>query len=178
MMEGVKVSARARPTAFFNDPYVMPDDKVYVVDNKSIQRYNSLIDLLSRVYNLKFGYDDMGQMTIDMRTGPISFMLKADPVIIIDGSVSTMNMLNHLTVEQVEAIAVNKWGNPRLGAKGAGGSIAIKTRKTTEDLIDKAESTVVKQILVRGYSNPARYYTPKYNIDPQNSLYVQYASIH
>ena len=60
----------------------------------------------------------------------------------------------------------------------AGGSINIRTRKTTEGLVDPAESSVIKEIFVRGYSNPARYYTPKYNVEPSHPQYVQFASVH
>ena len=88
-----------------------------------------------------------------------------------------MNMLENIPLQSVEAIIVNKSPDPMFGARGAAGSIRIQTRKGV-NVYDDNESSLLKEIIVRGYSAAVKFYTPKYNAEPSDPRYISYAAIH
>jgi hypothetical protein len=180
VMKEVRVTTQTRPKdRSSNDPFSTKMDKVIVIDKKNVSRYRDMIDLLRREFNLNISYDNFNHLVIDMRTGPISFLIQPPPVLVVDGMISNLDDLQFFSMAQIESVAVNKIGNAQLGSRGAGGSIILKTRETLDDINDeRSASSVVKQMLVQGFSRPSSYFTTKYAVDMNDARFIRYGAIY
>jgi hypothetical protein len=77
------------------------------------------------------------------------------------------------SIDQIEAVSVNKDGN---AITGDGGALIIKTRKNAIDWGSGTPANM-KHFLIKGFSPPVKYYTPKYLQQPESEAYQKYASI-
>lgn len=164
---------------FQNDPYVNNHDREYKIDDAAIRRHRNLTDLLRTQFGINSTEDGAGNVIIQMVNGPFSIgSANLPPTLIVDGmAMGSLNLLRTLRVTDVEAIAVNRYGNTMLGSRGAGGSIVIKTRTDPNALRPKQEDAV-KNIFVRGYATPSAYFSPTYSVPRTHPSFIKYGAIH
>ena len=159
---------KAKP--FERNMYVSAFDKSFEITKDNYSKYSSLETLLAMEFNLRVHVDMEGNYKIDMGRGPRSSMPK---LYIDEVEAPDLNFLSMYTIDQIEAISVNKDGNAFVGD---GGAIVIKTRTTPVDWIS-VTPTNLKFIKVKGFASHVEYYTPKYLQTPETETYQKYASI-
>ncbi len=166
----VTVTAERKKPAFEGSPYVSMMDKSVEITKENYNRYTSLEKLLLTEFNVRLTIDPEGNYNLDMGRAQKT----AKPRLYIDDiQAPDLNYLAMYSIDQIEAVSVNKDGN---AITGDGGALIIKTRKT---LIDWGSGTAanMKNFLVKGYAPPEIYYTPKYLQTPESEAYQKYASI-
>ncbi len=180
VMKEVRVTSKSRKNnSSANDPFVNSSDRVVEIDAKNVKRYRDLVDLLRREYNLNISYDNFNHLVIDMRTGPSSFLYPPQPVLVVDGMISNLDDLQFFSVAQIQSVAVNKIGNSKLGSRGAGGSIILKTRATLDHLFDETTaSSVINKIWLWGFSRPAAFFAPTYSVNAHDPNFIKYGAIY
>jgi hypothetical protein len=155
---------------FKGNMYVSMFDKSFEITKDNYSRYSSLETLLAMEFNLRVSVDMQGNYKIDMGRGARS----SSPKLYIDEvEAPDLNFLSMYTIDQIEAISVNKDGNAFVGD---GGAIVIKTRTTPVDW-GSVTPTNLKFIKVKGFSSHVEYYTPKYLQKPDEETYQKYASV-
>jgi len=98
----------------------------------------------------------------------------AKPKLIIDDlEVADLNYLAYYTIDQIEAVSVNRDGNAIVGD---GGALILKTRKNPIDWGSSA-SPNLRQLLLKGFAPAVKYYSPKYLQKPESEDYQKYAAI-
>jgi hypothetical protein len=165
--EFVITAERKKP--FENNIYSSLMDKTVEITKDKLH-YNDLESFFRFEFNINLERTPDGSYTVNMgRAGTNS-----QPKLIIDEmEVSDWSVLSSYTINEIEAVSVNKMGNAMLGD---GGGIIIKTRAVP--LFDgEATSTNLKNFLVKGYAPAVQYYTPKYLQSPETENYQKYASI-
>ena len=154
---------------FENSLYVSPFDKSVEI-TKDYLHFNSLETFFLYVFNVHYERSPDGSCTVNMGR-----QSNTPPKLFIDEmEVSDWSVLSSLTLNEIEAISVNKNGNAMVGD---GGAIVIKTR-TVPLYLGDSTPTNLKTLLVKGYSPPVQYYTPKYSQTPETESYQKYASIY
>lgn len=159
-----------RIVPFEGSVYVSSFDKSVEITKENYSRYTSLENLLTMEFNVRLTIDDQGNYQLDM--GRAS---KTTPprLIIDDIPVMDMNFLYGYSIDQIEAVSVNRDGNAVIGD---GGALIIKTRKKAINW-GSATSPNLKYLLVKGFSPHIEYYTPKYLQKPESDTFQKYASI-
>ena len=164
------VITATQKTPFNESIYVSSFDNSYEITKENYGRYHSIELLLMSVFNVRLTIDMEGNYIVDMGRGSKT----SQPKLIIDDiEVSEMSYLSMYTIDQIEAISVNKNGNAIVGD---GGAIILKTRK---DAINWGSTTPtnMKILTIKGFSPPVAYYTPKYLQTPDSETYQKYASV-
>lgn len=165
----VSVTAE-RINPFQRSIYVSMMDKSVEITKENYNHFTSLENLLLMEFNVRLSVDSDGNYSLDMGRAQKS----ATPKLIIDDiEAPDLNYLAMYSIDQIEAVSVNKDGNPIVGD---GGALIIKTRKTPIDWGSSPPSNM-KRFLVNGYALPVKYYTPKYLQSPESETYQKYASV-
>ncbi len=181
MIEEVTVvGQRQKKEAFTNNIYVTMDSKNLSIDETQDNQYKRIEDVLRQKFGVRpwFEYIKEKIWHVDMQRGEISIYLKGDPILIVDGfPVEDLNYLfETMTMSEIESISVNKSGFG-LGVRGAYGAIIVNTR--TNPLSDNQDrNRPITTLNLKGYSNPAEYYTPKYKVLPSDSFFTKYAAVY
>ncbi|MDR6785734.1 hypothetical protein ABIE26_004797 [Pedobacter africanus] len=148
------------------------NDDSFVIDESTVKRFNSLIDLLRGKFMLDINDMGAGDIQIKMRGGMLGLnaggnVQSRNPVIVIDGMiVNDLNYLRDLNIFDLEEVAINKTGINLLGPSGSNGAIFIKTRTTPIDFsrvseLDSSDKTV-QWIVARGYTEARKFSVPQY----------------
>ncbi len=155
---------------FEKDIYVSPFDKTVEITKDKLH-FNSLETFLLYEFNVRLARTADGSYTVNLGRSTSN----TQPKLIIDEmEMQDWSVLSSFTLNEIEAISVNKNGNAMVGG---GGGIIIKTR-TTPLYLEDSTPTNLKNFLVKGYSAPIQYYTPKYLQTPETETYQKYASIY
>jgi len=121
-------------------------------------------------FNIRLTVDPQGNYIVDMGRG----MKTASPKLIIDEiEAPDMSYLSAYSIDQIEAVSVNKNGDAFVGD---GGAIILKTRTKPIDW-GTVTPTNLKYLKIKGFSPPVEYYTPKYLQKPETETYQKYASV-
>ncbi|WP_165869343.1 TonB-dependent receptor plug domain-containing protein [Maribacter algicola] len=122
----------------------------------------SAIDLLNRVAGVYVtGSYPMQQIRI-MGTRNTIFA-GGDPLILVNGTTSTVDFLQQLRAIEIEFIDVVK--GPDLaffGSRGANGVIGIYTNKSYEELVAQEQYPGVVSFMVPGFNKTREFYVPDY----------------
>ncbi|MND46901.1 hypothetical protein D3C80_377850 [compost metagenome] len=89
---------------------------------------------------------------------------------------SDLSYLSIISVQDIQAVAVNKSANAMLGMRGGNGSINIVTRRTGIDWGPDGISNT-RTLAVKGYAKPVAFFTPKYVLKPETETFQKYATI-
>jgi hypothetical protein len=179
------VITEKRTTAFIDNPYVWPTDKIVEVTKENYKEFDNMTMLLWIRFNVRteFGIDSVGGTSgyyFNTGRGPLSILASQrdlQPVMMIDGMrVWDARQILDLPIEYVEAVSVNRDGFG-LGLGGSGGAISVVTRKEPF-FVNDAPQTNTKRLMIKGYAEPTKYFTPKYKIIPGTLQYDKYAAIH
>ncbi len=166
----VSVTAEKKSSPFEGSVYVSMMDKSVEITKENWAHYTSLAKLLLTEFNIRLTKDPEGNYSLDMGRG----QKEAKPRLIIDDiQAPDLNYLDMYSIDQIEAVSVNKDGNAIVGD---GGALIIKTRKNPIDWGSTVPSNM-KRFLVKGYSPAIKYYTPKYLQPPESEDYQKYASV-
>jgi len=150
--------------------YVSSFDKAVEITKENYNHYSSLENLLSLEFNVRLTIDNQGNYHLDMGRASKT----ATPKLFIDEvEVSDLNVLAMYTIEQIEAVSVNRDGN---ALTGDGGALILKTRKKAIDW-GSTTSPNLKYLMIKGFSTHVEYYTPKYLQKPESETFQKYASI-
>jgi len=154
-----------RKSPFENSIYVSPFDRVVEVTKNKVLLYNHLETILRSEFgvHLKKSPDKCWLETLK------GLVLK---LYIDDWEESDACVIETYSIEQIEAISVNNVGNSIIG----GGAVFLKTRTKPLDWGNRPD--YFKTLLIKGYSPPVLYYTPKYSQSPETESYQRYASIY
>jgi hypothetical protein len=156
---------------FEGSVYVSLFDKSVEITKENYARYTSLEKLLLVEFNVRLSVDPEGNYSLDMGRAQKT----AKPRLIVDDiEAPDLNYLAYYTIEQIEAVSVNRDGNAIVGD---GGALIIKTRKNPINW-GSAPSPNMKNLLIRGYAPTVNYYSPKYLQKPESVDYQKYASIY
>lgn|GEM_PF-2319938 len=138
------------------------NDDSFMIDENSVKRFNSLIDLLRTKFMLDINDMGGGDIQIKMRGGMLGLnpgggVQSNNPVIVIDGMVvNDLNYLRDLNIFDLEEVAVNKTGINLLGPSGSNGAIFLKTRTSPIDFSQVREldpsDQQVQWIIAKGYT--------------------------
>lgn len=167
LLEGVTVTGQAidkEASPFAGSTYFSAiNDRVVVITKDNYFMYNSLRDLLMKEFNIVG--NSMG------RGG-------GQPVLIIDDMpMEDLSWLDMVHISEIEAVAVNKSGNAMLGQRGAGGTINVKTRTQQVDWGPRRELHIIN-LLVKGFSAPIAYYSPKYEVSTEDPAFRERAAVY
>jgi hypothetical protein len=155
---------------FEGSVYVTLFDKSVEITKENYSRYTSLEKLLLLDFNVRLSVDPEGNYSLDMGRGQKT----AKPRLIIDDvEAPDLNYLAYYTIEQIEAVSVNRDGN---AITGDGGALILKTRKNPINW-GSSNSPNLKQLLIKGFAPEVKYYTPKYLQKPESEDYQKYAAI-
>ena len=166
--EAVITAGRKKP--FEKSLYATSFDKSIEI-TKDYLHYNDLETFFQFEFHIRLERTPDGNYHVNMGRS----VSNTPPKLIIDEmEVQDWSILSSYTLNQIEAISVNKNGN---GMMGEGGGIIIKTR-TVPLYLGDSTPTNLKTLLIKGYSPPAQYYTPKYLQSPETETYQKYASIY
>lgn len=173
------VITEKRTTAFIDNPYVWPTDKIVEVTKENYKEFDNMAMLLRIRFNVRTEYGS-GGFYFNTGRGALSILSSQrtlQPVMIIDGMrVWDAQQILDLPIEYVEAVSVNKDGFG-LGHGGSGGAISVVTRKEPF-FVNDAPQTNTKRLMIKGYAAQKKYYTPKYEIIPGTLEYEKYAAIY
>jgi len=163
----------------FKDFLYKPDHGKYVeITEENYHKYYRVQELLKREFNVDMYVDpSTGEVRVIFPRGPQSISRDIPPVLVLnDVPMLDLSWLNILPLEDIEAVAVNKGADAKLGSMGGGGSIMIKTRSKPIEWTNKEETnrTLLKAI---GYAKPAAYYTPQYALPPTSQVYIDYGTV-
>lgn len=155
---------------FEDNMYVSSFDKTVEITKDKLH-FNSLETFMLYEFNVRIERTADGSYTVNMGRS----LSNSKPKLVIDEmEVQDWSVLSSFTLNEIEAISVNKNGN---GMVGDGGGIIIKTR-TTPLYLGDSTPTNLKNFLVTGYASPVQYYTPKYLQAPETEPYQKYASVY
>jgi hypothetical protein len=155
---------------FERSVYVSMTDKSIEITKENYSHYTSLEKLLLTEFNVRLTIDPEGNYALDMGR---SVKLAKPKLIIDDIEAPDLNYLAMYSIDQIEAVSVNKDGN---AITGDGGALILKIRKNPIDW-GSASPPNMKNFLIKGYSPPVKYYTPKYLQNPESETYQKYASV-
>ncbi len=179
------VITEKRVTAFIDNPYVWPTDKIVEVTKENYREFDNMEMLLRIRFNVRteYGQDSVEGTSgfyFNVGRGPLSILSSQrnlQPIMMIDGMrVWDAQQILDLPIEYVEAVSVNKDGFG-LGHGGSGGAVSVVTRKEPF-FVNDAEPTNTQKMMIHGYAAPKKYYTPKYEIIPGTLEYEKYAAIY
>lgn len=177
-LKEVVVRAEKKKNPFEGNLYSTMGDRVFEITKDNYARYMSIEDLLRNEFFLRVTRSPMGDLYIDMGRGPISMSGSNQPSLIIDGMVmNDLGYLSMLSVQDIQAVAVNKSPNAMLGMRGGNGSINIITRRTGIDWGPDGISNT-RTLAVKGYAKPVAFFTPKYVLKPESETFQKYATIY
>jgi hypothetical protein len=165
----VTVSAE-KINPFERSVYVSMTDKSIEITKENYSHYTSLEKLLLTEFNVRLTIDPEGNYALDMGR---SVKLAKPKLIIDDIEAPDLNYLAMYSIDQIEAVSVNKDGN---AITGDGGALILKIRKNPINW-GSASPPNMKNFLIKGYSPPVKYYTPKYLQNPESETYQKYASV-
>jgi hypothetical protein len=173
------VITEKRTTAFIDNPYVWPTDKIVEVTKENYREFDNMAMLLRIRFNVRTEFSGGGYY-FNTGRGALSIVSSQkalQPIMMIDGMrVWDAQQILDLPIEYVEAVSVNKDGFG-LGHGGSGGAISVVTRKEPF-FVNDAPQTNTKRLMIKGYAEPTKYFTPKYEIIPGTLEYDKYAAIH
>ncbi|AFD08249.1 TonB-dependent receptor [Solitalea canadensis] len=176
-LKEVVVRAEKKKNPFEGNLYSNMGDRVFEINKDNYARYTTIEDLLRNEFFLRVSRTAMGDLYIDMGRGPTSMMGSNQPSLIIDGMVmSDLSYLSIISVQDIQAVAVNKSANAMLGMRGGNGSINIVTRRTGIDWGPDGISNT-RTLAVKGYAKPVAFFTPKYVLKPETETFQKYATI-
>ena len=155
---------------FEHSVYVSSFDKSVEITKEKYLRYGTIENLLRIEFNVRVELDPEGNLLIDMGRAQKT----AQPKLIINDIEATdMSFLTTYTLDQIEAVSVNKDGN---AITGDGGAVIIQIRKEAMDWGSGAP-TNMKNLFIKGFAQPVQYYVPKYLQAPGSEAYKKYAAI-
>jgi hypothetical protein len=155
---------------FEGSVYVSLFDRSVEITRENYSRYTSLEKLLLLEFNVRLSIDPEGNYSLDMGRATKT----AKPKLIIDDlEVTDLNYLAYYTIDQIEAVSVNRDGNAIVGD---GGALILKTRKNPIDW-GSSTSPNLRQLLIKGFAPAVKYYSPKYLQKPESEDYQKYAAI-
>jgi len=172
------VITERRKKPFENSIYVSPFDRVVEITKEKCLAYSQLKNLLRSEFNVRIEFPPGEDCQIDMGRGSSWTYVRGQkpvpPKVFVDEVEVDPCVLSMFAIEQIEAVSVNKVGN---SFTGDGGGIFIKTRKVPLEW-GNSGLTNIKSLLIKGYSPPVKYYTPKYTQTPETEAFQKYASIY
>jgi hypothetical protein len=169
---GEVVITAPKKDPFQNNIYVGIMSRQFELTKDNYTQYTDIAQILLSYFNVIVTMDDSGNYSINMGRGT-----KGNPIMTLDGiKVQEPIELLSYPLNMVEAIAVDKSGSMG-GMQGSNGVIAITTR-TTPLFEMTSESTNLKRLTVKGYTQPKAYFEPKYLIQPINPDFAKYATIY
>jgi hypothetical protein len=157
-----------RKNPFENSIYVSPLDRIVEVTTNKVLLYNHISTILRSEFGVNFHKSPDGICWLDRQRGePVALFIddieETDPCVV-----------EAFSIEQIEAISIKKGGTAILDGAWA---VFLKMRTTPLDW-GVTGSANLKTMIVKGYSPPAKYYTPKYSQSPETEVYQKYASIY
>lgn len=110
-------------------------------------------------------------VTIQIRGGTSLFQKVNEPLFVLDGVTTSKEIIATVPVNDVESIDVLKGTSAVMyGSDGAGGVIAVYTKRGDSDLSQNEGNSKVKLEKIAGYSIEREFYAPKYDVDrPENN---------
>lgn len=163
--------------------YAGVNDDVFLVNEQSFKKYNSIIDVLRSRFMIQINELSMGALEIKFRGGmltmdPSGGLQSNNPALVVDGMiVNDMNLLRDLQITDLEEIAINKDGINLLGPVGVNGAIFLKTRSRPLNF-DLDQSTGNQErfqyFITKGYTLPKPYKALKIDKTLPNNI----ASLH
>jgi len=155
---------------FKGSVYVSSFDKSVEITKENYARYTSLESLLFMEFNVQVTVDPEGNYKVNMGRGTKTALPR---LIIDDIEAPDLNYLAMYSIDQIEAVSVNKNGN---AITGDGGAIILQTRKDAINWSSSAPPNL-KYLQIKGFSPHVEYYTPKYLQQPETETYRKYASV-
>ncbi|MFD2554801.1 hypothetical protein [Sphingobacterium tabacisoli] len=163
--------------------YAGVNDDVFLVNEQSFKKYNSIIDVLRSRFMIQINELNMGALEIKFRGGmltmdPSGGLQSNNPALVVDGMiVNDMNLLRDLQITDLEEIAINKDGINLLGPAGVNGAIFLKTRSRPLNFdMDQSMGNQEKfqYFITKGYTLPKPYKALKIDRTIPNNV----ASLH
>lgn len=143
--------------------YAGVNDDVFLINEQSFKKYNSIIDVLRSRFMIQINELNMGALEIKFRGGmltmdPSGGLQTNNPALVVDGMiVNDMNLLRDLQITDLEEIAINKDGINLLGPAGSNGAIFLKTRSRPLNFDvnqDSGGQAKFRYFITKGYTLP------------------------
>lgn len=180
-LKEISITSKRKKAPFEGDIYATPMIRTFELTKDNYWKYTGIEQILRSEFNVNVYHDPgSGDYVIDMGRGSAGFAAFSGRItdsvaIIIDGMrVLDNTILFNYTVEEIEAIAVNKLENSLID--NANSSIIVKTRTKPIDW-GYLQPSYIQKFKVRGYSKAERYYTPEYQVSEESPVYQKYGTV-
>jgi hypothetical protein len=180
-LKEISITSKRKKAPFEGDIYATPMIRTFELTKENYWKYTGIEQILRSEFNVNVYHEPgSGDYVIDMGRGSTGFAgfsgkITDSVAIIIDGMrVLDNSMLFNYTVEEIEAIAVNKLENSLID--DANSSIIVKTRTKPIDW-GYVQPSYIQKFRVRGYSKAQRYYTPEYQVSEESPVYQKYGTV-
>jgi hypothetical protein len=181
LLKEVSITSKRKKAPFEGDIYATPMIRTFELTKENYWKYTGIEQILRSEFNVNVYHEPgTGDYIIDMGRGSTGFAAFSGRItdsvaIIIDGMrVLDNTLLFNYTVEEIEAIAVNKLENSLID--GANSSIIVKTRTKPIDW-GYVQPSYIQKFKVKGYAKAERYYTPEYQVSENSGPYQKYATV-